>query len=30
VITHITGPDELVVMSVDGSTVTCFVPPPPK
>jgi hypothetical protein len=30
VIVHITGPDELVVTAVDGSTVTCFVPPPPK
>jgi hypothetical protein len=30
VIVHITGPDELVVRSVDGNTVTCFVPPPPK
>jgi hypothetical protein len=27
---HITGPDELVVQSVDGNTTTCFVPPPPK
>jgi hypothetical protein len=27
---HITGPDELVVRSVDGNTVTCLVPPPPK
>jgi hypothetical protein len=27
---HITGPDELVVRSVDGNTTTCFVPPPPK
>ena len=27
---HITGPDELVVRSIDGSTITCFVPPPPK
>jgi hypothetical protein len=30
VIVHITGPDELVVVTVDGSTTTCFVPPPPK
>jgi hypothetical protein len=30
VIVHITGPDELVVRSIDGSTVTCLVPPPPK
>jgi hypothetical protein len=30
VIVHITGPDELVVRSVDGATTTCFVPPPPK
>ena len=30
VITHITGPDELVVRSQDGRTVTCLVPPPPK
>lgn len=30
VIVHITGPDELVVRSIDGSTTTCFVPPPPK
>jgi len=30
VIVHITGPDELVVVSIDGSTTTCFVPPPPK
>jgi hypothetical protein len=30
VTTHITGPDELVVRSIDGSTITCFVPPPPK
>jgi hypothetical protein len=30
VIIHITGPDELVVRTVDGSTTTCFVPPPPK
>jgi hypothetical protein len=27
---HITGPDELVVRTVDGRTTTCFVPPPPK
>jgi hypothetical protein len=27
---HITGPDELVVKTVDGRTTTCFVPPPPK
>ena len=27
---HITGPDELVVRSIDGNTTTCFVPPPPK
>jgi hypothetical protein len=27
---HITGPDELVVVSVDGTTTSCFVPPPPK
>ena len=27
---HITGPDELVVRSIDGRTTTCFVPPPPK
>jgi hypothetical protein len=30
VIVHITGPDELVVRSIDGSTTTCLVPPPPK
>jgi hypothetical protein len=30
VIVHITGPDELVVMAIDGSTTTCLVPPPPK
>jgi hypothetical protein len=30
VIVHITGPDELVVRSIDGATTTCFVPPPPK
>jgi hypothetical protein len=30
VIVHITGPDELVVRSVDGNTTTCLVPPPPK
>jgi hypothetical protein len=30
VIIHITGPDELVVVATDGSTTTCFVPPPPK
>jgi hypothetical protein len=30
VITHITGPDELVVVTVDGQKTTCFVPPPPK
>jgi hypothetical protein len=30
VITHITGPDELVVVTVDGQRTTCFVPPPPK
>jgi hypothetical protein len=30
VIIHITGPDELVVKAIDGSTTTCFVPPPPK
>lgn len=30
VIVHITGPDELVVRSFDGSTTTCLVPPPPK
>ena len=30
VIVHITGPDELVVRSVDGATTTCLVPPPPK
>jgi hypothetical protein len=30
VIVHITGPDELVVVSEDGSSTTCFVPPPPK
>ncbi len=30
VLVHITGPDELVVVSIDGSTTTCFVPPPPK
>ena len=27
---HITGPDELVVVSNDGNTTTCLVPPPPK
>jgi len=27
---HITGPDELVVRSIDGNTTTCFGPPPPK
>jgi hypothetical protein len=30
VIVHITGPDELVVVSVDGQRTTCLVPPPPK
>jgi hypothetical protein len=30
VIVHITGPDELVVRTVDGATTTCLVPPPPK
>jgi hypothetical protein len=30
VIVHIIGPDELVVVTVDGSRTTCFVPPPPK
>jgi hypothetical protein len=30
VIVHITGPDELVVRSVDGTETTCLVPPPPK
>jgi hypothetical protein len=30
VIVHITGPDELVVVSSDGSRQTCLVPPPPK
>jgi hypothetical protein len=30
VIVHITGPDELVVRSVDGALTTCLVPPPPK
>jgi hypothetical protein len=30
VIVHITGPDELVVRSIDGTTTTCLVPPPPK
>ena len=30
VIVHVTGPDELVVRSIDGATTTCFVPPPPK
>jgi hypothetical protein len=30
VIVHITGPDELVIRSRDGSLLTCFVPPPPK
>ena len=30
VIIHITGPDELVVRSVDGAFTTCLVPPPPK
>jgi hypothetical protein len=30
VLVHITGPDELVVRSVDGNTITCLVPPPPK
>lgn len=30
VIVHITGPDELVVRSIDGATTTCLVPPPPK
>ena len=30
VIIHITGPDELVVVTVDGQRTTCFVPPPPK
>lgn len=30
VLVHITGPDELVVRSIDGSTTTCLVPPPPK
>jgi hypothetical protein len=27
---HITGPDELVVVSIDGNRTTCFVPPPRK
>jgi len=27
---HITGTGDLVVVSVDGSTATCPVPPPPK
>ena len=30
VIIHITGPDELVVRSVDGAFTTCLVPPPPR
>jgi hypothetical protein len=30
VLVHITGPDELVVVTVDGNRTTCFVPPPPK
>jgi len=30
VIVHIIGPDELVVVSEDGSSTTCLVPPPPK
>jgi hypothetical protein len=30
VIVHITGPDELVIVSVDGTRTTCLVPPPPK
>jgi hypothetical protein len=30
VIVHITGPDELVVRTIDNNTTTCFVPPPPK
>ena len=30
VIVHITGPDELVVRSIDGATTTCLVTPPPK
>jgi hypothetical protein len=27
---HITGTGDLVVVSVDGATATCPVPPPPK
>ncbi len=27
---HITGTGDLVVTSVEGQSVTCFVPPPPK
>lgn len=27
---HITGTGDLVVTSVEGTSVTCFVPPPPK
>jgi hypothetical protein len=27
---HITGPDELVVVSSDGTRTTCFLPPKPK
>jgi hypothetical protein len=27
---HITGTGDLVVTSVDGASLTCFVPPPPK
>ena len=30
VVVHITGPDELVVQTVDLNTTTCYVPPPPK
>ena len=30
VLVHITGPDELVVVDVDGDPTTCFVPPLPK
>jgi hypothetical protein len=27
---HITGTGDLVVTSIEGTSVTCFVPPPPK
>ena len=30
VLVHITGPDELVVVDIEGDPTTCFVPPLPK